>query len=58
MVTFKQLDDKYKVIMEEGDNKKLWAEINWSGMQNGHVKQEIPIQVMTHRLRLIRQQRR
>ena len=45
---FKSHEDKYKVILENGDDQKLWSEINWSGQHKGSGKQQIPIQVMSN----------
>ena len=45
--TFKILEDKYRHIINHGDDRKLWNEINWSGKQNVILKQQIPMQVMS-----------
>ena len=47
IVTFKHYEDKYKLILEEGDNRKLWSEINWAGKHKDHSNQQIPIQVVS-----------
>ena len=37
----------YRNIIENGDEKKLWARINWSG-RSTPTKQDIPIQLMSN----------
>ena len=44
---FQSHEDKYKYILENGDEQKLWSEINWSGQHRSAVKQQIPIRVMS-----------
>ena len=46
--TFKEYEDKYKNIIEHGDERKLWSEINWSGRHKESTNQQIPIQVMSN----------
>ena len=45
--TFIAYEDKYKHIIDHGDERKLWSEINWSGRHNETISQQIPIQVMS-----------
>ena len=47
IATFKHYEDKYKLILEEGDNRKLWSEINWAGKHKDYSNQQIPIQVVS-----------
>ena len=43
---FKSHEEKYKSIIQQGDERKLWAEINWSGRYKESSNQQIPIQIM------------
>ena len=40
-------EEEYKNIIENGDDKKLWAKINWSGRHNSN-SQHIPIQIISN----------
>ena len=42
---FKSHEEKYKSILQQGDERKLWAEINWSGRYKESSNQQIPIQI-------------
>ncbi len=41
-------ENKYKNILNNCDEKKLWSEINWSGGHKVHAVQYLPIQVMSN----------
>ena len=43
---FKVHEEKYKSIMQQGNERKLWAEINWSGKYKESSRQQIPMQIM------------
>ena len=45
--TFSMYENKYKQILEHGDERKLWSEINWSGKHKNSPNQQIPMSVMT-----------
>ena len=47
-ITLKANENKYKNIIEHGDERKLWSEINWSGKHKDAVSQQIPIEVMSN----------
>ena len=40
-------EEEYKNIIENGDDKKLWSKINWSGRHNSN-SQHIPIQMISN----------
>ena len=40
-------EEDYKNIIENGDDKKLWAKINWSGRHNSN-SQYIPIEIISN----------
>ena len=44
----KQQEGKYKMIVESGDAKKLWTEINWSGKYKEKFQSNIPVQSMAN----------
>ena len=41
-------EDKYKIILDNLDEYKLWSEINWSGGHKSSAEYQIPIQVMSN----------
>ena len=45
---FNAHEEKYKNILQLGDEQKLWSEINWSGRYKDSPSQQIPIQIMSN----------
>ena len=41
-----QQENKFKMVMESQDEKRLWSEINWSGKYKERSEGNIPVQVM------------